>query len=81
MRRCGVSGAAALQSASYLRPAPAAILPDRDDGKVTVESTRVEGMNDHLELPVNHVFMMRDPEVIAQVVHYLDHGSFFRGVN
>lgn len=64
-----------------INPILSAILPDRDDGKVTVESTRVDGMNDHLELPVNHVFMMRDPEVIAQVVHYLDHGSFFRGVN
>ncbi|MEJ2385291.1 MAG: alpha/beta fold hydrolase [Xanthomonadales bacterium] len=57
------------------------VLPDADDGKVTVDATRVEGMNDHLEMPVTHVFMMRDPEVIDQVVYYLEHGRFRREVN
>jgi len=57
------------------------LLPDADDGKVTVDATRVAGMNDHLELPVTHVFMMRDPEVIAQVVYYLENGRFQRELN
>ena len=43
-----------------------------------IESTRVEGMNDHLEMPVNHVFMMRDKDVFAQVIHYLEFGRFMR---
>mgnify|MGYP001821109174 CR=1 FL=1 len=54
------------------------VLPDADDGKVSVDATRVAGMNDHLEMPVTHVFMMRDPEVIEQVVHYLENGRFQR---
>jgi len=29
-------------------------------------------------MPVTHVFMMRDSEVIAQVLHYLEHGHFDR---
>ena len=59
-----------------INPILSTLLPDRDDGKVSVEATRVEGMNDHVELPVTHVFMMRDEDVIGQVLHYLQHGRF-----
>ena len=43
-----------------------------------MDATRVEGMNDHLKLPVTHMFMMRDKEVIRQVLYYLRHGHFER---
>ncbi|WP_226664849.1 esterase/lipase family protein [Microbulbifer aggregans] len=54
------------------------MLPHSDDGKVTVDSTRLEGMNDHIEMPVTHVFMMKNRKVIRQVIHYLKHGRFLR---
>ncbi|WP_299592064.1 alpha/beta hydrolase [uncultured Microbulbifer sp.] len=61
-----------------INPILSRMLPGTDDGKVTVERTRLEGMRDHLEMPVTHVFMMKDQKVIAQVIHYLQHGRFKR---
>jgi hypothetical protein len=51
-------------------------LPNPDDGKVSVENTRVEGMTDFIEMPYTHTFMMSAEPVIRQVQHFLRSGTF-----
>ena len=52
------------------------LLPGDNDGKVSVESTKVEGMRDFITLPCTHTFMMRNPEAMRQTLHFLQHGHF-----
>lgn len=61
-----------------VNPVLSTLIPDVDDGKVSVERTKLDGMRDHLEMDVSHPFIMSDDAVIDQVLHYLRHGKFLR---
>jgi hypothetical protein len=51
-------------------------LANPDDGKVSVENTKVDGMADFIEVPHTHTFIMRSEGVIKQILHFLKHGRF-----
>jgi pimeloyl-ACP methyl ester carboxylesterase len=52
------------------------LIEGESDGVVSLESAQVEGMKAFLVMPTDHTFIMRDPEVARQVVHFLRTGEF-----
>jgi triacylglycerol lipase len=54
------------------------LIPGRDDGKVSVERTKLAGMTDHIVIHTTHPFIMKDREVIRQTIQFLRAGSFSR---
>jgi len=59
-------------------PLGSLVLPGADDGRVSVERTKVAGMADHITIHSTHPLIMRNREAIAQTLHFLKQGRFAR---
>ena len=51
-------------------------LPNPDDGKVSVESAKVEGMTDFIVVPYSHTFIMNADEVLQQAQNFIENGKY-----
>jgi triacylglycerol lipase len=52
------------------------ILPGKDDGKVSVERAKLDGMSDFLVVHESHPFIMDSEYVQDETVHFLKNGTF-----
>jgi hypothetical protein len=52
------------------------LIPGADDGKVSVESAKLEEMSDFMVVESTHAFIMRNALVIDQIKNFLKHGKF-----
>jgi len=57
-------------------PVTSVFLPDPDDGRVSVEDTKLEGMKDFVVVAHSHAFMMRADDCIALTIRFLRTGRF-----
>jgi len=57
-------------------PITSAVLPNPDDGRVSVSDTKLEGMRDFVVVPVSHALIMQNRRVFRLVRDFLTHGSF-----
>jgi len=52
------------------------MIPGEDDGKVSVESAKLDEMSDFITVHNGHTFIMRDDRVISQTLYFLKQGHF-----
>ena len=53
-----------------------AFIAGRDDGKVSVERTKLAGMKEHLVIHASHPFLMRNDHAIRAALQFLRTGTF-----
>ena len=68
-----VSGTWTIDPVSYF------IIKGPNDGKVSVESTKIENMTDQIVLPVTHTFMPMNSTVVEQAKTFIKSGKFKTG--
>lgn len=54
------------------------LIPGADDGKVSIDSTKIKGMTDHVVIHTAHPFIMKNRTAISQTIRFLRTGFFAR---
>lgn len=61
-------------------PVSSFVIDGPDDGKVSVESTKIDGMKDHIVIHATHTFITTNDEAVAQARYFIENGTFERKV-
>lgn len=59
-----------------INPFLSLLIPGEDDGKVSIESAKLEGMTGFCVMPATHPFIMKNKSVIEQTLAFLAKGRF-----
>ncbi len=59
-------------------PLSSAIIPNEDDGKVSINSTKLEGMSDHIVIEATHTFIANNKLAQKQTAYFLQYGHFLK---
>ena len=70
-----------IASDASLNPIGKQVFGAPNDTLVSIESTKIEGMSDHIIIPCPHAMMMFDPRIINQVTAFLKDGKFDHGAD
>jgi hypothetical protein len=65
-----------LAGSKSLDPLASWIIGKPNDGKVSIASTKIEGMSDHMILPVSHTFFPHNEKAWRHTVTFLKDGKF-----
>lgn len=57
-------------------PVSSLIIPQSDDGKVSIKSTKLKGMSDHIVINATHTFIARNKQAQQQIIYFLENGAF-----
>ncbi len=61
---------------STIHPISSIIIPGEDDGRVSIKSTKLNGMKDHIIVSASHMFFPINNTVHLQTEHFLKYGVF-----
>lgn len=64
-----------------INPIFSGLIPGPDDGRVSVERAKLEGMTDFLVISSTHTSIVRKPDVLKQVAYFLEYGKFDHSKN
>ncbi len=59
-----------------INPICSLVIGKPSDGTVSINSTKLDGMKDHLVIPSSHTFFPRNKKALLQTLNFIENGSF-----